>query len=173
MDKNNLGTESSLNVTFHKVIPNAKLTKGKYLVIDPCYVFGEPGLLWTTICNGLSHYEETCGLGKVDSVFMSVVTKSNNYQVLIFGTAYGDGVYPVIDDGRCLGNAGVDAGLLSFIPAELIKEIGASDRLGVWVELPESASIEVSNGDARIGSLFVDTGGCTEDNEDDEDELDD
>jgi hypothetical protein len=101
---------------------------------------------------------------------MTVETESGKYPVVMFNTAYGDGNYPVLNDGVLLGNSGVDAGLLSFIPAELIEELEASDFLGTWVELPYDSKFRVEGGDAHVGPLFVDTCGCYEDEDGDDDE---
>ena len=164
MTKNNLSCDTMPKFSFapDKV---TRLLVGKYLVIDPCYVFGNPDVLWSDICNAFYPPEDKHGHG-YESVTMKVETESGTHTVVMFGTAYGDGEYPVFDNDEYIGSSAVDAGLLSFVPAELIEEIDASDHLGTWVQLVEDAKVNIEGGDATCGNIFVDTCGCSSEGED-------
>lgn len=165
MTKNNLSCDTMPKFSF---VPDqaTRLNAGKYLVIDPCYVFGNPDVLWSDICDAFyPKDEEKHGRG-YDSITMTVETESGKHKVVMFSTAYGDGEYPVFDNDEYVGSSAVDAGLLSFVPAELIEEIEASDHLGTWVQLTEDAKFNFEGGDAELGNIFVDTCGCTDEGED-------
>jgi len=121
---------------------------GQYLLIDPCYVI--PDEMWDSFCSEISD------LGDNPMAF-----DLNGETAIVFGTAYGDGCYPVDDSHNCeiVGECGVDAELLSFLPAdeEVLKGKYGNHSLGVLVDL--DAEFEHEGGDARVGNISVLTGG--------------
>ena len=140
----------NLDVSFRPTKHGETLKKGRFLVIDPCYVF-QSDSLWKSIC-------DACNTWRVDDVGHFVMTCSiqqKDFDVFIFKTRYGDGIYPVFENDVKVGECGVDAGLLSFIPAELISVINADDGLGVWVSTQGGAYDLCKMGDVSAGSIRV------------------
>jgi len=165
-----------MQVSFRDPNETEKLMAGTYLVIDPCYIFRSG---WDKVVDALFPDEKT----NKSRIVMEVGT----HKVYIWSTAYGDGRYPVMDaaepDDDIKGIVGVDAGVLSFIPAALIAEMESEALieemepvnvgLGVWVTLTESSVIvDKEDGDLEVGHLWVCTCGCATGDDEDEDEDD-
>lgn len=150
------------DVTFRSPTNTEILKNGKYLVIDPCYVFDDD---WGVICDALSDMDNRNE--------NSLVMEYNNYKVYMFNTAYGDGEYPVFVNNTTIGHCGVDAGLLSFIPIRLIDEMGGKSGLGTMVELQSDSRISGDGdwgrgGDVSVGNVYVCTCGCQSENKEEE-----
>jgi hypothetical protein len=145
--------KATINPEFMQAGKNERLAAGRYLVIDPCYVFGKPRELWSRICNEL---KEGPDRDARDPLIMTV----DNNKVFIFSTAYGDGCYPVSQDEEVIGECGVDAGLLSFIPEKLITSLNHKrEDLGTWVDIDMDSIIEWQSipGNVQIDNVYVDT----------------
>jgi hypothetical protein len=154
---------------------------GKYVVIDPCYVYGDDTKFWDEFC-------EFCFPTKQehrDPVFVN----RDGVRFITWSTKYGDGEYPVFDyvmvgnDGRAtamrklVGNAGVDAGCLALIPFHKDFELKSDyenmkvEDLGVIVEVNETFMPEFKDGNGFFGNIEVitdntDEEDCEEENED-------
>lgn len=127
------------------------LAPGRYWVGDPCYVF--PKDRWTEFCNALFK-EEYSGSG--------VMMIDGDKRFFVCGTAYGDGCYALRKNGNVVGECGVDAGLLSIVPAEYVtewdpQELSHDDFGGVFVTLEKEAFIVASGGNFRFGPFSVNT----------------
>lgn len=134
-----------------------ELKKGKYLVVDPCYIYPDDD--WSDFGD---IYFKT-GDGEIE-------TKYGNF--FVCGTAYGDGSYQLKRGGAVIGTMGVDAGLLSVIPLEILKKWGCTDsRLGCLIDV-EDCEISYNGGDFEFGGFSVNTSG-SDDLEDSEDEDED
>lgn len=59
------------------------------------------------------------------------VIETKHGPAYVCGTAYGDGCYEVKVAGRCVGRAGVDAGMLSVIPLATAKKLARGKPRGV------------------------------------------
>ena len=115
---------------------------GEYLIVDPCYVIGgDP--FWGEFCNYCFPDGE-----KRDPISVTI----GKHEIVCWGTAYGDGCYPVTDGERS-GEAGVDAGMLSVVPMEFIKENNLETNLGVIVTLNKASIPEVDEGDLTLGNI--------------------
>jgi len=113
---------------------------GKYWLCDPCYAI--PSEIWMDLLNSCEFFERP--IGKVES-------EGKVYQVLGFGTAYGDGLY--YDQ---FSNAfPVDAGLIGLTPMELCKEepFGA-----LLVEFAEETTCSCYEGVLKFGNHEINTG---------------
>ena len=126
-----------------------KLPKGKYWVGDPCYVY--PKQEWSAFCDTLFN-------GKIEEH----VAVYGPRQFFVTSTAYGDGCYALLRDGKKVpGELGVDAGLLSIIPRALIrvwKTEGDADRLGIWVTVDKDCDVTVpQSGVFEFGPYSVNT----------------
>lgn len=106
---------------------------GKLWIGDPCYVV--PDASWDDVCTQMFS-----GRFKDCSEYLF---RSYGVEFFVAGTAYGDGCYPVYQNGIRIGSCGVDAGLLSAIPVELIEE---------WRKL------DSRNGEPADLGVFVDVG---------------
>ena len=91
-----------INVEYEVAVP-----AGKYWLCDPCYAV--PSDLWMDLLNSCNFFEQP--IGKVES-------EGKVYQVLGFGTAYGDGLY----HDQFTNAVPVDAGLIGLTPVELCKD---------------------------------------------------
>ena len=110
-----------------------KLNNGnKYWVGDPCYVY--PKKEWSKFCNTIPYDNH----GNFDNFF---TTTYNDIPFFVTSTAYGDGCYKLTKNGSpVVGELGVDAGLLSIIPEELIQLWGKEEEagnLGIWVTIDD------------------------------------
>ncbi len=142
---------------------NSILTKGKYVVIDPCYVIKD----WDTFCDRLFKHTDQ------NQIFC--LAWKDNYG-LAFSTASGDGCYPVYrgdnpNSSNEVGECGVDCGMLAIIPIELV----ADHSLGVVIELTKDSTLYELEGDKNlsIGDYSIHTSLAEEnhgywDGEDDE-----
>ena len=133
------------------------LSKGDYIVIDPCYVLGEDPFWDDFIDFSFS------GEGPHDP---TSVVRSGGRAAFIFDTAHGDGVYPVRKDGVPVERVGVDAGLLSLIPVEMLEENDAMKYvgdLGARVTLDIDAYPMYDEGNVTCDNIKVIT--ATEDDE--------
>jgi len=131
---------------------------GKYLITDPCYVIGgDP--YWGEMCEWIFEDEE-----RRDPFY----TKIGEFTIFNWGTAHGDGSYPVEDNNGVSGLAGVDAGMLAVIPMEYILQNNLDASCGVVVELKEEATPEVDGGDLTLGNICVNTSGEGDDEDEDE-----
>lgn len=125
--------------------------KGRYLVTDPCYVYGNDD--WSRFCDLLFANQELVGRNAI------TMFEINGKHIAVMSTAYGDGGYPVIDPntGDHLGSFGVDAGLFAFIPWSEGSH-GMRSDLGTIIEV--DGVLTCDNGDAFIdGKVVVDTSG--------------
>ena len=132
------------------------LPAGWYLVTDPCYVIGEDPF-WAKLCDW--SFEE----GKHEDR-RSFSLRLGNHVAFLFGTAYGDGCYPVKQGGNEIGSCGVDAGMLSLIPMEYIEANRIEILDGTEIELKHSATPDYEDGNVTVGRFEIVTG-------DDEDET--
>lgn len=139
---------------------------GKYWVGDPCYIF--PDKEWSKLCSLMypNHNEP-----EFDDSNTIRVVNVNGIHCYLFGTAHGDGSYELKDSGNELAILGVDAGMLSMIPMELVKEKGWGEtkHCGHIITIKSGKKqIGVSGGDFFFGTLSINTSGEYED-EDSED----
>jgi len=133
---------------------------GKYVVIDPCCVFGENDDNWKIFCNLINNGDD------------NNVLKIDNALVPVFRTAYGDGGYPVFDVTtgymKELGGIGVDAGLTALVPYKFFVNKKFNDKplenLGLVVNINKSKiDLEDRWGNWKIDNIFVVTSGICED----------
>ncbi len=113
---------------------------GKYWLCDPCYAV--PSDLWMDLLNSCEFFERP--IGKVES-------DGEVYQVLGFGTAYGDGLYH-----DQFNNAfPVDAGLIGLTPVGLCKDepFGA-----LLVEFTDETTCSCYEGVLKFGKHEINTG---------------
>lgn len=97
-------------LSLHGDKSNFKLSKGEYVVCDPCYVFNDE--TWNDICDNLYSYEKAN-----ESYFWKFITNDGNYFFII--SVGDDGVYDF--EGSDLF---VDSGCLSLIPKYIVDEQG-------------------------------------------------
>jgi hypothetical protein len=140
--------------------------KGEVWVGDPCYVMDD----WDNFCEKLFAVEkENKGYSDRDGVKM--VTDKGSF--FVCGTNCGDGVFPVKAHGYQKGTVGVDAGLLSIIPMEMIAEDKRARAKDLGFITQVDGTVEAREGDFSIdidncGALEVVTSG----RDDDEDTCD-
>ena len=93
-----------------------------------------------------------------------------SYAMAIWGTRYGDGGYPVIDQEELVGVAGVDAGCLAIIPMELVNEYQEAyvSGDGVVVSIVGEFTPRFEEGDGFFGNISVITSGLFTDEEEEE-----
>lgn len=145
-----------------------KFPRGSYWITDPCYLY--PDEEWLKFCDGIS--PERSG-----------VYDYGKHSFFAWGTAYGDGMYLVMQKIRGevsdIGSVGVDSGMLAIIPNKLVEEWGAMEKakdlkkrlLATKIEAKRAFVIDEMNGDAFLGDDFcVDTSGFTCDDDADEDD---
>lgn len=140
-----------------KLLPESmlKLPPGRYWVGDPCYVY--PDAEWSQFCGVLNGAREDS-----DPTF-GIVFEYGGTPFFVSQTAYGDGCYELFFDGmHKLGECGVDAGLLSVIPEQLVKlwepkENSRENYGGVWVSIQEECKASSNGGDVKFGKHYIQT----------------
>lgn len=152
--------------------PDKLRLKGKYVIIDPCYVWGssKSQSTWDEIHQmwEWDKYPNQCGHDWV-------TCKKDGKTIFMFGTAYGDGSYPVLRLGRIagqdeeLGHFGVDSGKVAIIPVGLIPK--NNNHSGVRVTL--DGLVNLSNGNAIIGNVKIVTDDSDDEDLEDLDDYDD
>lgn len=130
-----------------------EMNAGKYQVTDPCYFLGHDEQFWNDFCQFMfpEHNKE-----RADSYTIEIA----GYKVFAWGTAYGDGCYPTLNNGYEVGSSGVDAGMLALVPVELYELLkdtlkGNDDTSAPFVEMTRSFTPEVDEGDCSFGSYEV------------------
>ena len=144
---------SGINLTDYEFsAEKQELPEGDYVVIDPCYVIGEDPF-WGKYCNWMfrGDYDEQEGRA-------AHFIKTGEHLIYAFGTAFGDGAYPVMNNGKNVGVAGVDAGMLCLCPMKFIKEYNLQTRWGTEVKLERNAVPEYDKGNVFCGNIQVITG---------------
>lgn len=130
---------------------------GKFWIGDPCYIF--PDTEWQELCN-LMFPNDSNEADFNDSETVRVV-EIEGETCYLFGTAYGDGVYPLVVDGKMVDELGVDAGMLSVIPMNLVRKRSngwsKSKQFGVnnFTIDVKDAKISVKNGDFTLGDIKI------------------
>ena len=134
--------------TTHKVIVPA----GEYWLGDPCYAV--PDDLWDALLHSSDFFMDK-PIGTVDG-----------FNVLAFGTAYGDGVYLDQHDNEYP----VDAGLIGLTPVKLAVGIPFGSHRVTFYRDTECTGHEgvMRFGDYKINTRDCDGNGYDDDEEDDE-----
>lgn len=144
------------------------LPAGKYWIGDPCYMLDETrGYDWGKLLDQTRYF----GLyPDVEEWYKKPYASDqggefviNGHKMYAHSTQYGDGGY-YDQHGH---DYGVDAGLLSIIPIELIGDLNEPDvaRLGHIHDMPEPFTCHYDNGTIYFGHIVIPTG----DEDDDED----
>lgn len=137
-----------------------KLTPGRYLVVDPCYVV--PNEMWLMVCNLLPSDRE------------SICLTYASHKFFVQSTAYGDGSYSLSNNANFVGTCGVDAGLLSIIPESLVKLWKSEENYsgvwpdmgGVWVDIAKDTEVKpYGTGNFKFGPFDMNTEGTYDDND--------
>lgn len=116
-----------------------KVPPGKYWLCDPCYAV--PDNLWGPLLDSCETFNLPIG---------KVTKDGKEYQVLAFGTAYGDGCY-TDQDGRSFP---VDAGLIGLTPVDLAD----GDPFGATlVEFKTDTKCSCRNGVLKFGAHTINT----------------
>jgi hypothetical protein len=146
----------------------------KCLVVDPCYILQDD--------YGQDPYDGLCRASRPTyepenrdkNLFIEMECEGE--YAFIFGTRYGDGCYPVSQNQKLIGKAGVDAGILGVFPETMLKKIDVSidgKQLGVVVDGVDGA-VDHDNGNVTLGGLRnyieVVTGEEAHDEEEEEEE---
>lgn len=126
------------------------LSKGTYVISDPCYVIGRS-----------SHSDWVDFLHRHD-FFMSEFSKKDiysegNHKFAAFHTAYGDGEY-IDNHGR---KYFVDAGMIGIFPKEMVEDF---THLGDYlheVSFDSDFVVSHNNGELTFGNVVIDTNGPT------------
>jgi hypothetical protein len=125
---------------------------GKYYVGDLCYVLGDR---WTEVCD-LIIVDHQCLDGEFEL--------SDGTKFAIYGTAYGDGVYP---DQHGNGYP-VDSGSIGCVLVDDITEGHLDITLGNTFDFEEDFETGEEGGIIRIGEIEIDTKGEEEDYDEEE-----
>jgi hypothetical protein len=144
--------------------------KGEYVIIDPCYIWGSlhhSSKAWDEIHKmwEWDKYPNNCGHDWV-------TCEKDGKTILMFGTAYGDGSYPVYQSGIMIGEFGVDSGKVAVIPKELIPKNNNHTGVEVTLDGTLDGLVGISAGNAIIGDVQIVTDHSDDEDEDDFDEED-
>ena len=128
----------------------------KCLVVDPCYILNDDwDNPYDALCRASGPVYEPENRDK--SLFIEMECEGE--YAFIFGTRYGDGCYPVSQDHKLIGRAGVDAGILGVFPETMLKKIdllinsrGEGNQLGVVVE-GVNGHVDHDNGNVSFKGL--------------------
>ena len=116
-----------------------KVPPGKYWLGDPCY--SVPSELWCPLLDSCETFDRPIG---------TVTKDGQEYQVLAFGTAYGDGVYRDQFDN----SFPVDAGLIGLTPVGLADGEPFGSTL---VEFKEDTECSCYEGILQFGPHTINT----------------
>lgn len=133
---------------------------GKYWFGDPCYIF--PDKEWQQLCKLMYPNHNKPDFNDRDQIR---VVNVNGVHCYLFGTAHGDGSYDLMKSDKEIGLLGVDAGMLSMIPIELVnaKGWGETKHCGTVVTLKSGMNrISVNGGDFVFGEYTINTSGLGE-----------
>ena len=124
----------------------------KCLVVDPCYILNDDqGNPYDTLCRASEPTYQPENRDK--NIFIEMECEGE--YAFIFGTRYGDGCYPVSQDHKLIGRAGVDAGILGVFPESILKKIDVSidsQQLGVVVD-GVNGPVDHDNGNVTFGEF--------------------
>jgi hypothetical protein len=113
---------------------------GSYFLGDPCYAV--PDAFWDALLNTCKFFEKPIGT-------------ANGFEVLGFGTAWGDGSYQDQDGNEYP----VDAGLIGLVPVGLIEQEQRAEllKLGRMVDFTEPTACTAAQGVMQFGRIRIDT----------------
>lgn len=147
---NNLYTNIEV---YEEFIMSIMMSPDEYIIVDPCYVMPDKA------------YQ-----AMVDSVFSSNNELDNVYvykgkQMVVFGTAYGDGGY---SNNINANSILVDSGLIACIPTSVLAKKSIKDNSKNSVVFTAKSSITCQNDDGilQYGAITVDTVGHDDDDAD-------
>ena len=134
------------------------LSPDEYIIVDPCYVMTD------------KTYQ-----AMVDSVFSSNNELDNVYvykgkQMVVFGTAYGDGGY---SNNINANSILVDSGLIACIPTSVLtkKSIKENSKNSVVFTAESNITCQNDDGILQYGTITVDTVGHDDEEEEDDDDT--
>lgn len=132
--------------------------QGKFWVGDPCYIFADNA--WQKLCELMYPNHNEPDFNDRDSVR---VVEVDGVKCYLFGTAHGDGTYELKRSGEVIGELGVDAGMLSVIPMEIVKLRGWGKTKWAGTEIDllgnHKKQIGVDGGDFFYDTLSINTSG--------------
>jgi hypothetical protein len=131
-----------------------QLPAGTYYIGDPCYVIAEDK--WSDFCDA-----SFVG-GAAPHHASQAVTEFCGYPMYANSTDSGDGCY-LGSDGRLYG---VDGGMLSVVPIELVSDMSEAKRLGSIVEFTHPFMAYYEKGTFFFDRISIPTG--PEEEEEDE-----
>lgn len=123
--------------TYSKVIVPA----GKYILGDPCYYIQDDD--WSPLLESCDYFNQPIG-------------QIGGFNVLAFGTKYGDGSY--LDQHK--NEYGVDAGIIGLVP---LAYEGKPDHGNQEIEFKHDSECWDDNGVLHFGSIVINTAGGDED----------
>ena len=131
------------------------LPAGEYYIGDPCYVIHDDEWMPFLEANGL-----------LDNDGFHPACEYHDKPCFVSSTMYGDGTYPVWGP---VGQKpiGVDAGLLSAVPSDLVADRGEAERLGFFVTFAEDFACGWEDGTIIFGDYRIATGDDDENPDDD------
>jgi len=149
--------------------------EGKFWVGDPCYIFADNS--WQKLCKLMCPTHTDPDFDDRDTVR---VVEVDGVKCYLFGTAYGDGTYNLKQSDEVIGKLGVDAGMLSIIPMEIVKLRGWGKTKWAGTEITfrgnNKKQIGVDGGDFFVDIYSIrttDEEETYEDYDDEEEEDDD
>jgi hypothetical protein len=150
-------------LNFKKIqMPTATLPYGQYVITDPCYVM--PDDLWDALIDDVFYpvsekAQPDCGLVEIEG-----------FRIWWGNTAYGDGSFDVLQGNHRLGEIGVDAGMIAFMPLEFVEKYSKDKNLlkknnGIAVQAPVGGAVRYMEGNVRCGAISITTDGSDEEAE--------
>lgn len=138
---------------------------GKYLIGDPCYAVPD-GPREDNAKDMWSEAGESCGWWDASPV-ATVKVQGKEYNILGFGTAWGDGTYRGSDGFEY----SVDAGLIGLVPLEIAdtKKYGDQEVNRV-IEFDRETLCINNEGDMYFGNLRINTMASDEEVEEEDEE---
>lgn len=148
---------------------------GDVWVGDPCYLLClDP--FWKEFCHALEPWHSNKEHPVTSGIILKFQLDGKEESIFVCGMAHGDGLYEVKEGEKRVGEAGVDAGMLSVIPLPIAKrldEIKEGLGLGVIAKC-DGGDVVAEDGSFECANINVKTDeDDKEDEEDDEDDFED
>ena len=148
---------SMINVMNNDVTDQHIMPAGKYYVGDPCYVISNEN--WIPFLENVGYFGTHTKADNGDIVvnWYEGLFSYNFRTCFAHNTAWGDGIYQLVEDHKIINEIWVDAGVISIMPFDAIDDKERAFACGAVYEFDKPFNVQFVDGRFIIGNLKIET----------------